>query len=225
MPPPGALCRTVTDVICLQGGAEFGPACREMDADLLRRAGPGPTVIVALAGAPGRDYDTAAANGVRHFASLGAEARAAPDARDDPAGALAAVQEARLVVLPGGSPHRLLAALLSTKLADALRAHVAAGGALMGASAGAMVLCEHTVLPAGRPKVSAALGLVPGCLVLPHYDGQPRWVGVLPPGAVVLGLPECAGLLIENGRATAVGAAPSMVGGRLVEVGESVVMP
>ena len=42
----------MTGVVCLQGGAEFGPDCREMDADLLRRAG-GPVVVTALAGAVG----------------------------------------------------------------------------------------------------------------------------------------------------------------------------
>ncbi len=57
-------------MICLQGGAEFGELCREMDADLLRRADGGPVVVTALAGAPGREYRTAGDNGVRHFRSL-----------------------------------------------------------------------------------------------------------------------------------------------------------
>ena len=73
--------------ICLQGGNEFGPGSRSMDADLVSRAG-GRIVITALAGAPGREYDTATANGVRHFRALGAgEVVGAPDAREDPAGA------------------------------------------------------------------------------------------------------------------------------------------
>ncbi len=210
-------------MICLQGGAEFGEACREMDADLLRRAGAGPVVIIALAAATGREYDTATANGIRHFRSLGAPAVGAPDARQDPAGAATAMQGAALVVLPGGSPARLLAALLETGLADALRRHVAAGGALMGASAGAMVLCEYTVLPRHRARLASGLGLVPGCVVVPHYRGSTDWS--LPAGATVLGLPECAGLLIDAGMATAVGAAASSVADRSVPVGDTVPLP
>ena len=83
-----------------------------MDADLLRRADDGPVVITALAGAPGREYRTAGDNGVRHFRSLGAQdVVVAPDVREDEAGALEALRRARLLVLPGGSPSRLLAAL------------------------------------------------------------------------------------------------------------------
>ncbi len=199
-----------------------------MDADLLAAAGPGRVVIVALAAAPGREYAAASANGVRHFSALGAVADAAPDARSDPAGALAAIEDAQLVVLPGGSPSRLLAALEQTDAAGALRRHVQAGRAVMGASAGAMVLCEHLVLPGRAPRVVPGLALVPGCLVVPHSTGPgtaedrgwPR-----PAGVTVLGLPECAGLFVEGGTATAVGSAPSAVGARTLTVGESVMLP
>jgi cyanophycinase-like exopeptidase len=172
-------------VICLQGGAEFGPACREMDAALLPAAGGGPVVVVALAAAPGRDYDQATANGVGYFAALGATARGAPDAREDPDGALAAVADAGLLVLPGGSPARLLDSLTSTGVGAAVVRHAGAGRAVMGASAGAMVLCEHCVLPGRRLSTVAGLGLVPGCLVVPHYQGHSDWETVVPDGASV----------------------------------------
>lgn len=96
----------MTGTVCLQGGGEFSSACREMDAELLAAAG-GPVVVTALAGAPGADYRTASANGVRHFTSLagpGVTVLAAPDVRDDPAAALDCLRTARLLVLPGGSP-------------------------------------------------------------------------------------------------------------------------
>ena len=104
----------MTSMVCLQGGGEFSPGCRTMDAELVRRAG-GRVVVSALAGSPGSDYRTATANGVRHFRAVGAvDVVGAPDARDEPAAAIEVLRTARLLVLPGGSPSRLLAALQQT---------------------------------------------------------------------------------------------------------------
>jgi cyanophycinase-like exopeptidase len=198
-------------VICLQGGAEFGALGAGMDAELLRLAGDGPVVVTALAGAPGREYDTANRNGVRHFAELGASAVvAAPDARDDADAAYAVTREAALLVLPGGSPSRLLAALTGTRVGLAVAEVLDRGGVVMGASAGAMVLCEHIWLPDRGGEVTRGLGLVPGCLVLPHWqDGRRGQAEALahglPDGVVVLGLPEQSGLLVDAGSATAMG--------------------
>jgi cyanophycinase-like exopeptidase len=199
-----------------------------MDTALLAAAGGGPVVVVALAAAPGREYDTATANGVRHFTGLGAAAEGAPDARDDPGGALAAlaaVARAGLLVLPGGSPARLLGALAETGMGAAIRRRALAGGSVMGASAGAMAVCECCVVPGRRPSVAAGLGLVPRCLVIPHFRGRSDWAEVAPSGITVLGLPECAGLFVDAGTATAVGVAPATVGGRAVPVGTSVDLP
>lgn len=203
-------------MICLQGGGEFSPASRGMDADLVRRAG-GRVVVTALAGEPGRDYDTATANGVRHFRALGAgDVIGAPDAREDAAGALEAVASARLLVLPGGSPSRLLAALQRSGMAEAVAAVLAGDGVVMGASAGAMVLCPWTVLPdqrsAGGVAVEPGLALVGDLLVLPHWSGgssRGDWLrsaeAVVPPSTCVLGLPEESGVFVEGDVLTAVG--------------------
>src|SRR5512135_1135300 len=144
-----------------------------MDADLVRRAGGGPVVVTALAGSIGADYRTATANGVRHFAALGAHpVIAAPDARTDPDGARSAVERARLLVLPGGSPARLAAALRATPVGGLVTALLAGGALVMGASAGAMLLCAWTVLPdqpdPAGPGVDRGLGAVANALVLPH---------------------------------------------------------
>jgi len=193
-----------------------------MDAGLLGGInGRGPVVLLPLAGAPGREYDTAAANGVRHFTDLGAEAYAAPDARSDLPGALAALQAAGLVVLPGGSPARLLSALTSTPLGEALRDHLKAGGAVMGASAGAMVLCEHTVLPGAAARLAKGLGMVAGAMVVPHYTGPSPWESLAPAGVVVLGLPECSGVVVEGSALTAVGVQAPTVAGRRLPLGTS----
>ena len=195
--------------ICLQGGAEFGPACRDMDRAVLTAAlagRPGPVVVSALAGTVGRDYATASAHGARHYAALapaGVPVLVAPDARTDPAGAHALLASASLVVLPGGSPSGLLAALTGTGAGEAVAAVLDAGGAVSGASAGAMVLCGWTVLPdaPGGMRVAPGLGLVPGALVLPHWrGGRQDWLDLVaravPDGTVLLGLPEQGGMLL-----------------------------
>lgn len=218
----------MSGVICLQGGAEFGALGAGMDAELLRLAGAGAVVVTALAGAPGREYDTANRNGVRHFGRLGARSvAAAPDAREDEAAAYAVARAAALLVLPGGSPSRLLDALTRTRMGLAVSEVLDRGGVVMGASAGAMVLCEHTWLPDRGGEVVPGLGLVPGCLVLPHWQpersGQAETIRRgLPQDAVVLGLPEQSGILVDGATVTAMGHHASTVVGaqqRLLEPG------
>lgn len=222
-------------VLCLQGGNEFGPGCREMDADLLRRAGDGPVVITALAGAQGREYRIAGENGVRHFRALGAaDVVVAPDVREDREGALAALRGARLVVLPGGSPSRLLDALQSTPVGALLPELLEDDVVVMGSSAGAMVVCEWTVLPDRRgPKGTAVvrgLGLVPDRVVVPHWSGgssRGEWLRAVeetvPSGVHVVGLPEESGVLVQDGALTAVGTSPTMLvtEGRTLPLGET----
>ena len=211
-------------MLCLQGGAEFGAGCRGMDADLLVRAGGGPVVVTALAGAQGREYRTAGDNGVRHFRDLGAgDVSVAPDVREDPEAALAALRGARLLVLPGGSPSRLLEVLQQTPVGALVGELLADGVVAMGSSAGAMVLCEWTVLPdrrspRGGTSVVRGLGLVPGVAVVPHWSGgssRGDWLRsideTVPSGVQVLGIPEESGVLVEDGRLRAVGSAPTVV--------------
>lgn len=211
----------MTAQVWLQGGGEFSRGCEPMDAELVRHAD-GPIVVTALAGTVGRDYRTATDNGVRHFTAVGGgEVLAAPDVREDPAGALEALRPARLVVLPGGSPSRLLAALQDTGLAELLADLVADGGAVMGSSAGAMVLGSWTVLPDRRAddggmQVVPGLGLAPGLLVVPHWSGaaaRGEWLRAIdahvPDDTTVLGLAEESGVRIEGSSLTAVGARPA----------------
>lgn len=221
-------------MICLQGGGEFSAGCRAMDVDLVRRAG-GRVVVTALAGEPGRDYDTATANGVRHFRAVGgADVVGAPDARTDPEAALAAVESARLLVLPGGSPSRLLTALQTTRLAAAIRDLLDDGGLVMGASAGAMVLCPWTVLPdrrnGGALAVEPGLGVVGDLLVVPHWSGgssRGDWLrsvdAAVPATTTVLGIPEESGVLVDGDQLTAVGRSATRLvhEGRDLAVGDT----
>ena len=215
--------------VCLQGGGEFSPGCRAMDQQLLRHVD-GPVVVAALAAEPGRHYATAGRTGVSHFRACGApDVSGAPDVREDSAGALRILREARLVVLPGGSPSRLLTALRTSPVGALLAELVADGGSVMGASAGAMVLGSWTVLPdrrgpQGERAVAEGLGLVPGVAVVPHWSGgssRGSWLRALAsvPGPLrVLGLPEESGVLLADGTATAVGQAPTRLVGEEREV-------
>jgi cyanophycinase-like exopeptidase len=209
--------------VCLQGGAEFSPSCAEMDRAVLALTTSGPVVVLPSAAAQGREYETAGRNAVGYYRGLGAEAVVAPDPREDLLGAVEAVRTAALVVLPGGSPARLVEALVET----ALGASVAAAPVISGASAGAMVLCSTTVLPdvAEHPLVPG-MGIVPDSLVIPHFAGSLRWIEPGRDGPrLVLGLPECSGVIITDRTFTAVGArsTTAYVDGvqRVVAVGES----
>ncbi len=188
-----------------------------MDTRVLARAGGGLVVVTALAAAVGPDYDTATANGVRYFHSLGAaEVRAAPDARRDEQGAYRVCAAARLLVLPGGSPARLLAALTDTAVGRAVTEVLANGGAVSGASAGAMVLGGWTMLPErDQAELVPGLGVVPWAVVVPHFRrGSSRMAQLreelLDRGVgeevTVLGLPEQSGLLIDGAGVEALGS-------------------
>lgn len=209
-------------LICLQGGNEFAPGCREMDAYLLERAGGGPVVLLPLAAPKGDQYDTAGRNGATYLAALGAQdVTVAPDAREDMAGAVAAVGGAALLVLPGGSPRRLRDAVRGTPLHDAVRAVAEdEDRVVMGSSAGAMVLCARTVLPEDRVEVEDGLGVVGDFTVIPHFDGtKPDWERVLAPYGDVLGIPECSGVLLDGEAVTAVGReAATLVGADVREL-------
>lgn len=202
--------------ICLQGGAEFRTGCEPMDR-LMIEAGHRRSELVLVApfaGRPGRERRMAGDNAARWYRELGATQLEV--AAEEGPGFEQALAVAGLLVLPGGSPQRLLEALSPS--IDALQAAVHNGTAISGASAGAMVLCRWTVLPEGRRRVTAGLGVVGVDLVLPHYSGGTGWLDVardvLPAGALVLGLPERSGTIVHpDGRRTDAGVHPVSVVG------------
>ena len=120
--------------------------------------------------------------GVTWFESLGAEAVAVDvvdrAGAEDPAMA-AAVAEADLVYLSGGKPHLLHELLDGSAVWDAVLEVLGRGGALAGCSAGAMVQGSHIAGFRGGAG-SAGFGLLPGTVVIPHFDEFPAMVnGVL----------------------------------------------
>ncbi|HWL35131.1 MAG TPA: Type 1 glutamine amidotransferase-like domain-containing protein [Frankiaceae bacterium] len=195
-------------LICLQGGNELTPACRDMDALLLDAAGGGPVAVLPLANDLGHEYDSTAADAVRHFTALGATDVLVAD----PEKPHEAASRAALLYLPGGSPDRLRRALVGTELGAAVTAAVEDPDRVVaGSSAGAMLLCAWTFLRENGMHAGSGLGAVPDFAVVPHYGGpRPDWEALLlAKGVDLLGIPEASGVLLDGENVTAVGTAPS----------------
>ena len=160
----------MSGAIALVGGDEFRPGCEDMDRAVLEASGvASPRLLVVPTAAARENPARAAANGVRHFAALGADAAALmvldpADAND--AGLVAPVESADVVYLTGGSPAHLLDVLSGSLLLERLLEAHRRGVVLAGSSAGAMVLGEWMRFRGWR----RALGVVPGVAVLPHHE-------------------------------------------------------
>lgn len=156
--------------IALVGGDEFREGCESMDEAILTATGKSiPTVLIIPTAAAFERPDIAAQNGVRHFASLGADARPLmvldrKDAMD--AGLASEIDSADLVYLTGGNPAHLLETLSESTLLDRILAALERGAVLAGSSAGAMVMGSWMRFREWR----RALGIADGIATLPHHE-------------------------------------------------------
>ncbi len=208
---------TTGPVIALVGSGEFTPAMSDVDRGLLAATGrPRPRVaIVPTASWPDGEavFLRWAAQGQAHFLALGAEPVPVlvgdRSSADNPAAA-AQIAEADLVYLSGGKPGHLLAVLRDSAAGAALRAAHARGAVIAGCSAGAMVLGGRQFQVGGRPPLrlpvgwQEALGMVPGIVVVPHYDAIPETlvaplVLAAPEGTRVIGIDEETAAVGRNG--------------------------
>lgn len=193
----------MTGLICLQGGREFTPACREIDRGVLDRTDDGPVAVLAGAARVGDDYDGASDRARRYYEGLDADVVIVPDPRHDVDAAVATLHDdLALIVLPGGSPGSLLDVLRGAVRERVIELHEA-GTAISGASAGAMVLCTRMVRPGGPGggDVVDGLGLVDG-LALPHWSPGSSRDWPVPDDVSLWGLPECGGVIVEGDGST-----------------------
>ncbi len=222
------------DRIALIGGDEFRPGCEELDLALLASAdAERPRLLVLPTAAARENPAMAAANGVRYFSELGADA--APlmvldraDAQDE---AMAAeVRAADAIYLTGGNPEHLLDTLRGSPVLRGMTDALERRAVLGGSSAGAMVLGAWMRFRGWRE----ALGIADGIATLPHHErANPDTVAPeladAPPGLeAVLGIDARTGCVSKGDGWTVLGAGQVIVyrGGawRRYSSGESFVL-
>ncbi|MGH8993659.1 MAG: Type 1 glutamine amidotransferase-like domain-containing protein [Acidimicrobiia bacterium] len=193
--------------VALVGSGEFTPAMSAVDRLLLEGRSPRVVFLPTAAGPEGPERVSYWVDlGRDHYHGLGAEP--VPllvldrPAADDPDLA-ARVEGAGLVYLSGGNPEYLAATLAGTRVLDAILAAWKAGAALAGCSAGACALTA-AVFGAGLSWVrSPGLAVIPGVVVLPHFDAIERWwpdivgrnLSALEPGEILVGIDESTALV------------------------------
>ena len=176
-----------------------------VDREVLRLTPGSPPRVAILPTAAGQEDVTPwITNGVSHFERLGCVVdgvRATDRSGVENPELVARLEAADLVYLSGGSPGYLTDTLRDSAALRAIVAVWQRGGTLAGSSAGAMAVCQWTLVrrsgDAGwMPSHWApGLNLLPGVGVIPHYDrfGPERTTARLadvPPGVVVLGIDE-----------------------------------
>ncbi|HVL89480.1 MAG TPA: Type 1 glutamine amidotransferase-like domain-containing protein [Actinomycetota bacterium] len=204
-------------LLALLGSGEFEPWAAEVDRRLLEHGtGSGGVLLFATASAPDGEpvYSAWLRKGSDHYASLGvpvavADVRTREDARDPAvAGAVAA---ASLIFFSGGNPAYLATVVRDTPLWSAIAEALERGAAFAGCSAGACLAGdlapESVTADADAVRWVPALGMLPGTLVVPHWDvldvyrpGQrTALVNGHARGRTVLGIDEFTAAVIADG--------------------------
>src|SRR4051812_24784565 len=195
-------------LLALLGSGEFEPWTSGFERELLEAAtGDGSVVIVATASAPeGPTYHEWLEMGLDHYADAGvvahvADIRGREDAhRDD---IVAEIDRASMVFMSGGDASYLAMALAGSPAWEAMRDLLERGGAIVGCSAGAMVLGEaappNMLRDLRLEDVGSGLAVLPSTWIWPHWAESPPEVR-----RHLLGLTpdDAATLLIDQGTAT-----------------------
>jgi cyanophycinase len=211
-------------VLVLNGGDEFHPGNEPQDRVLVAAAGGGPAFVLPTAAA--RQHPQASvATATAWFAGLGLKIQELPVLQRTDANSRELADRARagrFFYLVGGDPGHVVKVLEGTRVWAAIRAAWAEGSALAGSSAGAMALCEWTLVMARWPRhderrAKPALTLVPGVAFLPHFNtfGH-RWAdseiaGAPEAGMVMLGVDERTAAVWDGSSWRALGAGSVIV--------------
>ncbi len=218
----------------LNGGEEFTPGNEPQDEALVEAAGGGPAFVLTTAAARRRP-ELAAQNAIRWFARLGLEVRQLPVHRRSEADGqrwAAQAEQGTFFYLVGGDPGHTVGVLRESAVWRAMLVAWRRGAALAGSSAGAMALCDWTLVRARWPhhdvrRAVPALGVVPRTAVLPHYErfGR-RWaespIEDAPRRLTLLGLDERTAAVWDGRGWTALGAGSVTVGRVAVRAGAEV---
>ena len=201
--------------VALVGSGEFLPTMDPVDRALIARLPDRPRVaVVPTASAPDGDpvFERWLRMGVEHFTRLGAAVTPIPlrtraDA-DDPDLA-AGIARTNFVYLSGGKPSYLRETFEGTACWQAIVDIFENGGVLAGCSAGAMVLGGKMLRFRPVPGPADGLGLLPGIIVIPHFDefrvNPGPFLGLLPDTVTVVGVDGGTALVGSPGQWTVEG--------------------
>ncbi|HXH22629.1 MAG TPA: Type 1 glutamine amidotransferase-like domain-containing protein [Dehalococcoidia bacterium] len=202
--------------VILAGGAEFDERMAAADRAWLAARSIGVPRVGVFPTANDERPDRAAANGAAHFRRLATHAEpvmVTTRATTAEERVLNQISKLDFAYFAGGNPLHLAATLAGSPAWQALAGRWRAGMGLGGSSAGAMVLGERIFL---RGDWADALRLLPGCVILPHFN---RWEAhaverareaLAAEGLVGLGIDESTALVWSPASGWAV-AGPGMV--------------
>ena len=215
--------------IALVGSGEYLTVMDEIDRGLLARVGGQSARVVVLATAAGLEGPSSTRRwtsmGVDHFGRFGVQVAAADifapaDARDPRW--LARLEAADFLYFSGGDPGHVVTSLENSPAWQVIQRRHQQGAAVAGCSAGAMAfgglipsqrMFWSSVGSAAGPSATdlwrPALAIVPGVVVLPHFDrfnarlgqtGLTRLLQSLPSGMTLIGIDEDTALVrLESG--------------------------
>jgi cyanophycinase len=136
----------------------------------------------------------------------------------DPAAALAVLQKATLIWMPGGFQGLLMKTLAGTPIPDEIRKRLTEGATIGGASAGAAAMSSTMIADETTPEgvgiagatTDVGLGLWPEAIVSPHFSERRRLNPLLAilrdhPGLLGVGIDEGTAVIVSDGELEVMG--------------------
>lgn len=199
--------------VALLGGHEHRQGNEAIEHTLLDQAGvAAPRVAVLPVASARRQAGMVAALARNYWTNLGASVRIAMPDRGGSRQALQAVADADVIVLTGGVPNRLVAALGASPVWDLILQRWRDGAAISGSSAAAMSLFTWRLrlYPPNMLDLIPGLGPLRGWIAAPHFNRfrAHRWAEWLSHrfgDLGLLGLDEGTAIIGRQGRFTVAG--------------------